>query len=335
MSHALPDGAFRAFRLREQGDGGECVDLSLDDLDPGNVTLRAEYSSVNYKDALAGTGRGRIARRLPLVGGIDVSGTVVASDDGRFRPGDAVLVTGCGLSEERDGGYAEYVRVNADSVIPLPEEMDAFTAMALGTAGFTAGLALIRLEENGLAPASGPVLVTGATGGVGSIAVDLLSGCGYEAVAVSGKPDAEEFLAPLGAARVVGREALETRGRPLEKAAWAGAIDNVGGEALAQLLTTIEPWGSVASIGLAGGHELHTTVMPFILRGVSLLGITSANCPRARREQVWERLAGAWRPAHLDAIVQATVTLDEVPGVFERMLAGDTRGRTVVRIAAN
>jgi putative YhdH/YhfP family quinone oxidoreductase len=333
MADQPPTGDFRAFRLREDGDGGELVDLSLDDLDPGEVTLRAEYSSVNYKDALAGTGRGRIARRLPLVGGIDVAGTVVASESARFRPGESVLVTGCGLSEDRDGGYAEFVRAQAESVIPLPEQLDARTAMALGTAGFTAALALMRLEENGLTPGHGPVAVTGASGGVGSIAVDILAARGYEVVAVSGKASARDYLQGLGAARVVGREALETRGRPLEKTVWGGAIDNVGGAMLSHLLASVVPWGSVASIGLAGGHELDTTVMPFILRGVSLLGITSANCPRERRERVWERLAGDWRPRHLDGIVQETVTLEALPGVFERMLAGETRGRTLVRIA--
>lgn len=333
MSREQPSGPFRCFRLREDGDGGELTTLTLDELDAGEVTLRAEFSSVNYKDALAGTGRGRIARRLPLVGGIDVAGTVVSSDTGRFAPGDAVLVTGCGLSEERDGGYAEYVRARAEDVIAMPAGMDAHTAMALGTAGFTAGLALIRLQENGLTPALGPVAVTGASGGVGSLAVDLLSGQGYETVAVSGKADAAEYLHALGAERVLGREQLATKGRPLEKAVWGGAIDNVGDGALAELLRTTVAWGSVASIGLAGGHELDTTVMPFILRGVSLLGITSANCPRARREEVWTRLAGDWRPRHLDKIVAGTVGLDELPDVFERMLAGETRGRNVVRIA--
>ncbi len=259
---------------------------------------------------------------------------MVASDSGRFAAGDAVLVTGCGLSEDRDGGYAEYVRARAEDVIALPAGMDAYTAMALGTAGFTAGLALLRLQENGLAPELGPVAVTGASGGVGSLAIDLLSGQGYETVAVSGKADAAEYLQGLGAERVIDRDAVATKGRPLEKAVWGGAIDNVGDGMLAELLRTTVPWGSIASIGLAGGHELDTTVMPFILRGVSLLGITSANCPRWRREQVWTRLADEWRPRHLDAIVAGTVGLDDLPGVFERLLAGEARGRTVVRIDA-
>lgn len=332
MNESLPTEPFRAFRLREDGAGGELTKLALDDLNAGAVTLRAEYSSINYKDALAGTGRGKIARHLPLVGGIDVAGTVVASDSARFSPGDAVLTTGCGLSEDRDGGYAEYVRVEEDAVIPLPKGLDPFTAMALGTAGFTAALALLRLQENGLTPELGPVAVTGATGGVGSIAVDLLNGQGYEVVAVSGKADATEYLRGLGASRVIGRDDVTTKGRPLEKAVWGGAIDNVGDGMLAELLRSTVPWGSIAAIGLAGGHELETTVMPFILRGVSLLGISSANCPRHRREEAWARLADDWRPRHLDTIVAETVGLDELPVVFERMLAGETRGRTVVRI---
>ncbi len=333
MNEALPAEPFRAFRLREDGAGGELTRIALDELNGGEVTLRAEYSSVNYKDALAGTGRGRIARRLPLVGGIDVAGTVVASDSDRFAAGDAVLVTGTGLSEDRDGGYAEYVRAAEDAVIALPDGLQPFDAMALGTAGFTAGLALMRLQENGLEPGLGPIAVTGATGGVGSLAVDLLSHQGYEVVAVSGKADAADYLQSLGAARVIGREELATKGRPMEKAVWGGAIDNVGDGMLAELLRTTVPWGSIASIGLAGGHELETTVMPFILRGVSLVGITSANCPRQRRELVWARLAGDWRPRHLDTIVTDTVGLDDLPGVFERMLAGEARGRTVVHIA--
>lgn len=333
MPEQLPEHEFRAFRLREDGAGGELTSIALDDLNAGEVTLRAEYSSVNYKDALAGTGRGRIARRLPLIGGIDVAGTVVASDSERFAPGDPVLVTGSGLSEDRDGGYSEYVRAAEGDVISLPAGLDAFSAMALGTAGFTAALALTRLEENGLTPELGPIAVTGASGGVGSFAVDLLSGQGYETVAVSGKPDAVDYLRELGATRVIARDELSTRGRPMEKATWGGAIDNVGDGLLADLLRTTVPWGSVASIGLAGGHELNTTVMPFILRGVSLLGITSANCPRARREQVWARLADDWRPRNLDRIVSGTVDLEGLPAVFERMLAGETRGRTVVRIA--
>jgi len=328
-----PREPFRAFRLREDGHGGELAEIGLSDLAEGDVVIRAEYSSVNYKDALAGTGKGKIARTLPLVGGIDVAGTVASAAGGELSPGDRVLVTGCGLSEVHDGGYAEYVRVPAEWVIPLPPGMSTFEAMALGTAGFTAGLALMRLEENGQRPELGPMVVTGASGGVGSLAIDILDGQGYEVVAVSGKADARDYLGALGASRVVGRESISTRGRPLEKSVWGGAVDSVGDGMLAELLRTTVSWGSIASIGLAGGDELDTTVMPFILRGVSLLGITSANCPRERRLRVWEKLAADWKPRHLDSIVTRTVDLDGMQPVFEEMLAGGVRGRTVVRIA--
>ncbi len=328
---ALPDQPFRAFRLREDGSGGEVTEIRLDDLSPGEVVIHTAYSSVNYKDALAGTGSAPIARTLPLVGGIDVAGRVVASSDPAFAAGDAVLVTGCGLSETRDGGYAEYLRASADDVIAIPSGLDPHSAMVLGTAGFTAGLALLRMEENGLTPEHGPIVVTGASGGVGSLAVDLFAGRGYEVVAVSGKSDAAAWLEELGAARVIGRDEITTKGRPLEKGVWGGAVDNVGGPVLAELLRTTVPWGSVAAIGLAGGQDVNTTVMPFIIRGVSLLGITSANCPRHYREAVWQHLATDWRPRHLDRIRAADVDLEELPDVFRRMLAGETQGRTVVR----
>ena len=333
MTDTIP-AEVRAYQLREDGSGGGLTTLAPADVGDGDVVIRAEYSSINYKDALAGTGKGRIARTLPLVGGIDVAGTVIESGTDGIAPGDPVLVNGSGLSEERDGGYADIVRVPGELVIRRPDGLDAWTAMALGTAGFTAALALQRLQENGLTPEHGPVAVTGATGGVGSVAVDLLAGQGYEVVAVTGKSDVEDYLRELGAARVIGRDALATRGRPLEKAAWGGAVDNVGGDALAELLRTIEPWGSVASIGLAAGIELDATVMPFILRGVSLLGITSANCPRWRRERIWEQLGGDWMPPHLDRIVAEVVDMEQLHPVFERMLAGEIRGRTVVKIAA-
>lgn len=332
MSTTAPEGPFPAFRLREDGTGGEVTEVELAELSAGDVVIRGEYSSVNYKDALAGTGTAPIARTLPLNGGIDVAGTVVESASADFAPGDAVLVTGCGLSETRDGGYAAYARAAAADVIRLPEGLDTRDAMALGTAGFTAGLALARLEYNGLEPGSGPVVVTGASGGVGSLAVDLLAGRGYEVVAVSGKADAADYLTTLGADRVVGRDAIATRGRPLEKGVWAGAIDNVGGETLGELLRTTMPWGAVAAIGLAAGQDVPATVMPFIIRGVSLLGITSANCPRAWREDVWQRLAGPWRPRHLDRIVTDEVGLEDLQPVFRRLLAGDARGRTLVRL---
>ena len=336
MSHdALPAAPFPAYRLREDGSGGEVTEVHLDDLSPGEIVIRSAYSAVNYKDALAGTGTAPIARTLPLVGGIDVAGTVVASNDPAFAAGQEVVVTGCGLSETRDGGYAAYVRAAAADVIALPPGLDTRSAMIIGTAGFTAALALLRMQENGLTPEHGPVVVTGASGGVGSLAIDLFAGRGYEVVAVSGKADAQEWLHELGASRVIGRDELATKGRPLEKAVWGGAVDNVGGATLAELLRSTSSWGSVAAIGLAGGQEVATTVMPFIIRGVSLLGITSANCPRPYREAVWQHLATDWQPRHLERIVAGETGLDGLDDVFQRMLAGTTRGRTLVRAPAD
>lgn len=323
--------AFRAFRVHA-GVPGALENITLDQLSPGEVVIEAHYSSVNYKDALAGLARGKILRRFPLVAGVDVAGRVLDSGDARFTTGDSVLVTGCGLGESHDGGFAEIVRVPADWVVPLPAGLSLFDAMALGTAGFTAALAIDRLEQNGLQPGQGAVIVSGASGGVGSIAIDLLSGRGYDVVAMSRKPDAADYLASLGAGEVIDTAAVAAETGPLEQARWAGAIDSVGGDVLAWLTRTVNPWGSIASIGLAGGHELHTTVMPFILRGVSVLGITSANCPMARRLRIWERLVSDLQPRHLDRIVAGTITLDALPGVFEQLLAGRHRGRHVVQI---
>jgi NADPH2:quinone reductase len=325
--------AFSAFRIHENTDGtvrAGLEKLSLDDLLPGEVVIRSRYSSVNYKDALAATGKGRILRRFPLTGGIDVAGVVTSSDDARFHKGDQVLVTGCGMGESHDGGFSEVVRVPADWVVPLPEGLSLFDAMALGTAGFTAALAIDRMEQNGLAPGQGPVVVSGASGGVGSIAIDLLSGCGYEVVALSRKPEIKDYLLSLGAVEVLNAKAIAATDKPLETTRWAGAIDNVGGDLLGWLTRTVQPWGSIASIGMAGGVELHTTVMPFILRGVSILGITSANCPMSRRVKVWQRLATDMKPQHLASIVSGRVTLDELPGVFETLLSAQHCGRYVV-----
>ncbi|MDQ3797251.1 MAG: oxidoreductase [Pseudomonadota bacterium] len=325
---------FQAFRIHDEGGktraGIETINLS--ELSSGDVVIEAHYSSVNYKDALAGTGRGKILRRSPLIGGIDVSGVVASSEDKRFKAGDAVLVTGCGLSEVHDGGYAEYVRVPADWVIPLPQALDPFRAMAIGTAGFTAALAIKRLQENHQSPELGPILVTGATGGVGSFAIDMLSTLGFEVVALSGKSEAVLYLTSLGASRIVNRHNLEMGTQPLEKTQWGGAIDNVGGDILAWLTRTVSPWGNIVSIGLAGGVKLETTVMPFILRGVGLLGVSSSNCPLPWREPLWQRLGSDLKPRHLDKIVSETVTLQQLPNVFDRMLAGQTRGRVVVRL---
>lgn len=325
---------FRAFRIHnDDGTTRAGIErIALADLSPGEVVIRTAWSSVNYKDALAGTGKGKILRRFPLVGGIDVAGTVASSETPAFREGEPVLVTGCGLSEVHDGGYAEYVRVPADWVMPLPDGLDLRRAMALGTAGFTAALAIQRLEDNHQRPEIGPLVVTGASGGVGSFAVNLLSGLGYEVVAVTGKPQATAYLKDLGASHVVSRQDLEMRGRPLENAQWGGALDNVGGEMLAWLTRSVRAWGNIVSIGMAGGTALHTTVMPFILRGIGLLGVTSAHCPMPLRRRIWERLATDLRPRALDSVVRSTIGLDGLPAAFEDVLAGKSMGRILVAI---
>jgi len=326
---------FKAFRIHSEGGriSARFESLTLNDLSPGEVVIRVSYSDVNYKDALAATGAGKILRRYPLVGGIDLAGVVESSADARYKVGDQVLVTGCSLSETHDGGYAQFARVPGDWVIPMPAGLDAFTAMALGTAGFTAALAIHRMERNGQNPASGPIVVTGATGGVGSIAIDMLSASGYRVVAVTGKATAAEYLKELGATEVLLRSELNLGSRPLETARFAGAIDNLGGEVLTWLTRTVDFWGNIASIGLTAGADLKTTVMPFILRGVSLLGINSAATPREWRLEVWQRIATDLRPAHLKRIVTRTIDFEELPAAFPAYLEGKVTGRTVVRIA--
>jgi NADPH2:quinone reductase len=326
--------SFRAFRIHEidRKIVSRFDTITLEDLSPGDVVVRVSCSDINYKDALAATGRGRILRRYPLVGGIDFAGEVVSSVDARFAPGQKVLVTGCGLSETHDGGYAEFARVQGDWVIPVPAGLTELDAMKLGTAGFTAALAIHQMERNGQAPANGPVVVTGATGGVGSLAINMLAGRGYEVVAVSGKKEAEPYLREIGAARVLVRQEIDLGSKPMEKAAWAGAIDNLGGPVLAWLTRTVDQWGNIASVGLAGGHELATTVMPFILRGVNLLGINSVLTPREVRLEVWRRLAADLRPAKLDRICTRAVGFDELPLQFDDFIQGRVTGRTVVRI---
>lgn len=333
----IPAG-FRAFRIHDGAalaEGGVhrsgIEQVSLDALAPGEIVIRTAYSSVNFKDALAGTGQGRILRRSPLVGGIDVAGHVVASTAARFKEGDAVLVTGCGLSETRDGGYSEYARLQAQWAIPLPAGLSLRESMVLGTAGFTAALALYRMLDNRQAPALGPLAVTGASGGVGSLAVDIFSRAGFEVHAVSGKPEHTDYLRTIGASQVLARDALATT-RPLESARFGGGLDNVGGPMLAGLLAQTAPYGNVASAGLAASPALDATVMPFIIRGVSLLGIASAGTARDIREAVWLRLAGEWKPAHLEHICTREVTLEQLPQVFAAMLAGASQGRTLVRL---
>jgi acrylyl-CoA reductase (NADPH) len=327
--------AFKAFRIRSHGEGVTAgfEQLQLAELSPGNVVVRVLFSSINYKDALAATGAGKILRKFPLVGGIDLAGVVESSTDPRFSVGDRVLVTGNGLSETHDGGYAEYARVPGDWVFAIPPGLDEQEAMALGTAGFTAALAIHRMEENGQRPIAGPIAVTGATGGVGSIAIDMLSARGYEVVAVSGKVGVAEYLKALGATRILPRKQIKSSGRPLEAVQFAGAIDNVGGDMLAWLTRTVGFWGNIASIGLAGGAQLETTVMPFILRGVNLLGINSSAVSRPLRTAVWQRIATDLRPRHLDRLVTRTVDFADLPGAFQGYLQGTVTGRTVVRIA--
>jgi len=325
---------FRAYRI-DESDGKVSAgfqELSLDDLTDGNVVIKVSHSTINYKDALAATGAGKILRRYPLNGGIDLAGTVVTSDDADVKPGDAVLVNGCGLSETVDGGYSEYARVDSDGVVPIPQGMSALEAMQIGTAGYTAALAIHRIEQNGQLPENGPVVVTGATGGVGSIAIDMLDGRGYETVAVTGKSGEESYLKSIGAHRILLRDQIDLGKRPMEKAEWAGAIDNLGGDYLTWLTRTMDYGGNIASIGLAASHELNTTVLPFILRAVCLLGINSVDTPRELRLSVWSRIGGDLRPRHLDTIGGRIIGLDELPQAFQAYLDGTVIGRTVVEL---
>ena len=325
---------FRALRVFDENGSiqSRVVEAALSELSAGEVVIKAAFSSVNYKDALAATGAGKIIRRFPLVAGIDVSGTVASSKDQRFAEGDQVLVTGYDLGVANDGGYAEYVRVPADWVVKVAPGLSLFEAMAIGTAGFTAALSIVELERNGLQPSKGPVIVTGATGGVGSLAIQSLTARGYTVTALTGKDDQHEFLKSLGAADVVSRNTLQMGTRPLEKMLWAGAVDAVGGDTLAWLTRTMMYGGAIANSGLTGGSELKTTVLPFILRAVKLLGIDSAMCPMDRRVDVWRRLAGDLKPAKLEAIARE-ITLDELPNAFATLLKGQAIGRFVVRLS--
>lgn len=324
----------KALRIHAEGERNRAVieTLPRERIGAGEVLVRVAWSSVNYKDALAATGRGKVVTRFPVVGGIDLSGRVVESASPRFQPGDAVVVTGHQLGTGHDGGYAEYARVPAEWVVALPDGLSTYEAMAIGTAGFTVGLCVERLQANGQQPAHGPLAVTGATGGVGSFAVDILSGLGYDVTAVTGKPEEAEYLRALGAAEVLPRSGLEAGGGGLARARWGGAIDNVGGEVLAGLLRSTRPWGNVVAVGLAGGAALETSVMPFILRGVSLLGVTASGCPSGLRDRTWARLAGDLRPRATERIVARVVELEDLPAVFDQLLAGGLRGRTVVRV---
>ncbi|MEJ7670792.1 MAG: YhdH/YhfP family quinone oxidoreductase [Casimicrobiaceae bacterium] len=326
---------FKAYRTfeKDKAVSSRFVDLTLDELDAGDVVVKTKYSTINYKDALSYNGTGRIMRKYPTVAGIDMAGTVEESADARWKRGDKVIVHGYDMGVAHDGGYAERVRVPADWVVRRPESMTAFDAMTLGTAGFTAAQAVLLMEHNGLKPDGGPVAVTGATGGVGSVAVEILAKSGYHVVAITGKAKEADYLKGVGAKEVLLRDAIDlTKIRPLDKATWAGAIDNLGGDLLAWLLATMKIGGTVASVGLAADVKLHTTVMPFILRGVQLLGVDSVNCPMAQRQKIWNKLAVEWRPDSVHDQVR-TIDFDELPTHFDAYIKGLVRGRTVVRIA--
>ena len=327
---------FKAYRIHEieKKTVARFEEIGIDELDQGEVVIRVAYSCVNYKDALATTGAGKVIRRFPCVGGIDLSGTVVESGDGRFTKGDAVSATSYDIGVAHDGGYAEYARIPADWVVPMPRGMTLFEAMALGTAGYTAGLGVIRMEHNGLKPENGPVVVSGATGGVGGIAIDILSGLSYEVTALTGKENESAYLKSLGAREVLLRSSLDlAKIRPLEKTLWAGGVDNLGGEVLAWMASNMRQGGTIASIGLAASMSLNTTVAPFILRGVSLLGIDSGYTPMPLRREVWRRLANDMKPNHLKDLVH-TVPFEEIGGTFDKLIKGQMRGRFVVDMAA-
>jgi acrylyl-CoA reductase (NADPH) len=323
---------FRACRVFDEGGGtvARIVDMETDGLSAGDVVVRVHWSGVNFKDALAVTGRGKILKRFPLNAGIDASGVVDSSADTRFAPGAPVLANGMGLGESHDGGFAGMLRLPGDWLVPLPEGLTLREAMELGTAGFTAALAIQRMELNGQRPDMGPIVVTGATGGVGSVAVSILAGRGYRVIAVSGRPEHRAYLQSLGANEVSTPDGLALGSRALEAARFGGAIDNVGGPLLGGLSRHVGLWGQIACIGMASAPELETTVFPLILRGVSLLGVSSANCPMPLRKEVWARLGRDLKPARLDAIARTTVALDEVPAAAERLMERRALGRVVV-----
>lgn len=324
---------FRALVL-EQVDGGVRAsfrDLTTDELPPGEVLVEIAYSSLNYKDGLAVTGRGRVVRSYPMVPGIDLAGTVLESRSDAYRPGDAVVLTGWGVGERYWGGFAQRARVSAGWLTPLPAGMTPRHAMAIGTAGFTAMLSVMALEEHGLTPGEREVLVTGASGGVGSVAVALLAGRGYNVTASTGRVEAHDYLRALGARQIVDRAELSAPGKPLESERWAGAVDTVGGEALAAALRAMAYGASVAACGNAGGAALNTTVFPFILRGVSLLGVESVMCPHDRRRAAWERLARELPTETIERIAQVA-PLSDVPALSEQIVDGQVRGRIVVDV---
>jgi alcohol dehydrogenase len=326
---------FKAFLIEEAEEGVNSSFKTIDtaDLDPGEVLIKTAYSSVNFKDALAATGAGKIIRRFPCVGGIDLSGVVVESSSDEFKVGQEVIATSYDIGVAHHGGYAEYSRVPAKWVVPMPAGLDLFSSMALGTAGFTAGLAVERMEHNGLNPNAGPVVVNGATGGVGGIAIDILSALGYDVTAMTSKPEQSDYLKNLGAAEVLDTASLDlAKIRPLGRETWAGVVDNLGGDILSWLASTVKVGGAIASIGLAASFKFNTTVMPYILRGVTLAGIDSVNAEMEVRRKVWGRLATDMKPKNLDKIV-TTVAFDDLPATFQAVMQAKMRGRSVVKIS--
>ena len=326
--------SFKALRVyNEEGIVSNRVEtIKLEDLGAGEVVIKSAYSSINYKDALGATGVGKILKSFPLNAGIDVSGQVISSDDPKFKEGDKVLVTGCGLGEVHDGGYSEVVRVPSSWVVPLPDSLSLREAMIYGTAGFTAGLCVNRLKHNGMVPGKGPVVVTGASGGVGSLAVSMLAKQGFEVIAVSGKEAQYDRLKELGASQVVSIDQLELGKSPLGKGRFGGAIDNVGGAVLEGILSHVNLWGSVASVGLALDYKFSATVMPFILRGVSILGISSTNCPYELRQQVWKSLSDELKPGDLESYVSRVCKLEDLNQAFNDMLDRKTTGRMILEL---
>jgi acrylyl-CoA reductase (NADPH) len=325
--------SFKALRVFQE-DGktvSRFVDETVDKLDPGEVVIKTSYASVNYKDALAVTGKGRIIERFPCIAGIDVSGIVESSSDPQFKPGEAVLSHGGNLGVRRDGGFSGRVRLTSDMVTPVPKGLSLFDVSALGVAGYTTGMAIMLCELNGMRPGNGKVLVNGATGGCGSIAIDILANKGYHVVALTGKESSFDYLKGLGAAETISRHSLEMGKRPLEKSLWAAAFDSVGGEQLSWLTRTMQKDGVIASFGNAGGQEFTTSVFPFILRGVRLIGVNSDNPPEFRRE-VWTRLAADLRPRRLSAIAH-TISLEELPAHCELLIQGGFVGRGLVKFA--
>ncbi len=326
---------FKAILITRDGDrqNAALTELSAADLMDGDVTVAVSHSTVNYKDGLVVTGRAPVVRRFPMIPGIDLAGTVESSSNAEFSPGDTVLINGFGLSETHYGGYAQRARVKSEWLVPLPPEFSPADAMAIGTAGYTAMLCVLALEDAGVTPAKGPVLVTGASGGVGSVAVALLSKLGFHVIASTGRLSEESYLKELGAAEIVPRTEVSGEPKPLAKERWAGAIDSVGSRTLANVIASTRYGGAVAACGLAQGMDLPTSVAPFILRGVSLLGIESVHMHKARRLKAWRRLAEDLDRGKL-ALMARTIALKDVFQAAEDILAGNIRGRLVVDVNA-